>query len=275
LDFVHGWIVPPEAEAAPGVYVLVALAALFFTAVSKGGFGGGVGAVSVPLMLQVLPARFVIGLWLPVLIASDIATIRRYPRTWSRDAFIKLTPGMLAGITLATLLLKGLSGADAEREALQEAWLKFGIAVISVVFVAWRSLPTRERAGPGWRPTWGVSLPAGLAGGVTTTLAHAAGPIVSMFLLAQKLDKRVFVGTTGRFYFTFNTIKIPFLIAAGAMSFATARYGLWLIVLSPLGVWFGAWLNRKVSAAWFVRLVHIFLLFAAGKLAWDWARLVL
>ncbi len=91
-----------------------------------------------------------------------------------------------------------------------------------------------------------------------------------MFLLPQRLDQRVFVGTCGRFYFFFNSFKIPFLISIQWMSLHTLKYGLWLILLSPLGVTFGSWLNRRLSPTLFVRLVYIFLVFASLKLIYDW-----
>ena len=88
-DFLHAWIVPPEFKVEAWVYIVTAAVALLLTAVSKGGFGGGV-AVSVPLMLLVAPYKFVIGLWLPLLIICDLATIRQYPKEWSARAFSRL-----------------------------------------------------------------------------------------------------------------------------------------------------------------------------------------
>jgi uncharacterized membrane protein YfcA len=227
--------------------------------------------MSVPLMLQVAPLSFVNGFWLPVLIACDLATIRHYPKEWEPRVIARLAPGMLIGILGATFLLRMLIQAETgDQKDVWEAWLKIGIAVISFAFVGMSALPkARERTEP-WRPGFLVSLPIGLAAGVTTMLAHAAGPIVTMFMLPHRLEKRTFVGTTGRFYFTFNSIKVPIgILLASTITFASLRYGLWLIALSPLGVWLGSWLNKRVSQTWFVRLVTAFLLFAAGKLVYD------
>ena len=84
MEFLHEWIVPAESGVEAWVYIATALAALVITAVAKGGFGGGVGVVSVPLMLQVAPVKFVLGLWLPVLIICDLATIHQDPRETER-----------------------------------------------------------------------------------------------------------------------------------------------------------------------------------------------
>ncbi len=262
---------PPETTASPALYIAVAVGALLVTAVSKGGFGGGVGSFSVPLMLQVAPATFVVGLWLPILIACDVATIGHYPREWKPRAFAKLAPGMIIGIVATSFLLRMLAGdAGSGQKQLFDAWLKLGVAGIALLFLGLRKVQHARRADTPWAPTWPVSLPVGLASGVTSTLAHAAGPMLTMYLLAQRLEKRVFVGTTGRMYFIFNSVKVVFLIwIAGVLTLDTFKYGIWLMVLAPFGVRLGSWLNRKVSEKWFVRLIHIFLVVVAGKLIYD------
>lgn len=275
MEFIQAWIVPPEAHGSEAAYIGIALLALMITAVSKGGFGGGVGVISIPLMLQVAPYWFVNGLWLPVLISCDLATIRRYPKEWSPSAFWKLAPGMLLGTAFATWLLTFVdaTGKSGSFKA-QEAWLKLLVACIAVVFILLQFMRKREAGAP-WQPTWRISLPVGAVAGITTMFAHAAGAIITMFLLPQKLDPRVFVGTTGRFFFIFNTLKVPFFLWVGMMTGVTFKYGIWMMIVGPIGVWFGSWLNRKMKPTWFVRLTYVFLVIAASKLAFDWYKVVI
>jgi len=80
MEFLHDWVIPPGVTAPVWLYVSVAWVALMFSSVSKGGFGGGAGVVSVPLLLQVAPISFAVGMWLPMLIVCDIFTIRQYPQ---------------------------------------------------------------------------------------------------------------------------------------------------------------------------------------------------
>ncbi|GMV82403.1 MAG: hypothetical protein AMXMBFR7_35870 [Planctomycetota bacterium] len=277
--FLQAWIIPPETSAEPWVYITTAVVALALTAVSKGGFGGGVGIVSVPLMLQVAPAHFVVGLWLPVLISCDLATIHHYPKQWSPRAAFQLAPGMLLGIAGTTVLLSWVvtnpdSPETKATQALHEAWLKLGIAAVGFVFVALRWAPQAKEDAEPWKPNWIVSFPIGFVAGVTTTVAHAAGTIITMFLLPQKLDKRVFVGTTGRYFFAFNSLKVPFMLAIGWINIDTLKYGLWLMLLAPLGVGFGSWLNHRLSAARFTQWIFIFLVLACGKLVYDGVRVI-
>ena len=273
MDVLHSWIIPPGITVSPAVYVGVAVIALLLTAVSKGGFGGGVGILSTPLMIQIAPeAKFAIGLWLPILIVSDMATIHHYPREWNPKAFWRLTPGMLLGITIATVFLSGSTGAAGTA---LDTFLKLSVAAISLVFLALQfRKPVDDATATPWHPTWRVSLPVGLVAGITTMIAHAAGPVITMFLLPQKMEKRVFMGTCGRFFFIFNKLKITFAIVAGVMTFPSLRYGLWLMALAPLGVALGAYLNKRVSSVWFVRLVQFSLVIAAGKLVFDAVKML-
>jgi uncharacterized protein len=270
MDILSTWIVPPEATAGPAVYILVMLAALVVIGVDKGGFGGGVGILSIPLILQVATPLFAITLWLPVLVASDLATVRQYPSEWNRRVFWGLLPGSVLGILLVSLLLNGADPRavtpDSKRLA---AWMKALIALISVAFLVVRHWPRKSSARAAWQPTWRSSLPVGFLAGVTTTFAHAAGPIVTMFLLPQKMDQRMFVGTAGRYYFVVNLLKVPFMVVIGLLTLAILKYALWLIVLCPLTVWLGVWLNKHLSPTWFIRLVHVSLLITAGKLVYD------
>ena len=272
MDFIHTWIVPPNATVVPWQYVLTAFFALTIMAVSKGGFGGGVGIISVPMMFYVLPTQFVLGMWVPVLVICDLATIQQYPKEWNPRAFFRLAPGVLLGIVLVTALVLYLNPQpNSPTEKKIDHGLRVGCGIVALVFVALQFRPKRQ--GPDsdepWNPTWAVSLPTGLLAGITTTVASAAGPIITMFLLPQKMDKRVFVGTCGRFYFTFNSIKIPFAILCGWMTFTTFRYGVWLMLIGPLGVVWGRWLNSRLSATWFEILVRFSLVFAGAKLIYD------
>jgi uncharacterized membrane protein YfcA len=268
----RAWFIAPSCDVHPGLYIAAAVTALALVAVSKGGFGGGVGMLSVPLMLQVVADKGeIIAMWLPVLIVCDVFTLPHYPRTWKPRALLKIAPGTVVGIALGTLLL--------DRFASSGWLLNLGIGAICLVFVGlwavrgWFTRTIENR--PPWEPSWAVGSLAGVSAGVSTMLAHAAGSIVQMYVLPQKLGKREFVGTCARFFFFFNIFKLPifiFLTDKARLTGAAFRSSLWLFALAPLGVWFGSWLNRKTDPKWFVRLIYVFLGMAGVKLIVDAAR---
>ena len=91
---------------------------------------------------------------------------------------------------------------------------------------------------------------------VTSTLAHAAGPIIAMYLLPLNLDRQLFVGTGAIYFFLLNTSKLPAYAAAGMFHQASPVFALRFLPLLVAGGLFGVWLNRRMSAKTFTRIVY-------------------
>jgi len=172
---------------------------------------------------------------------------------------------MLGGIVLGCLLLGQIEDRTVKL-------FVGGLAVGFVMLEGVRMVVARrvEAAAPGraWRPYWLTAAPFGLAGGISTMLAHAAGAITTIYLLPQRLDKRAFVGTSARFYFVFNTLKVPFFVhpRLGIINEESLVKSLWLVPLAPLGVWMGSALNRRISPAAFNRVIYVLLAISGGYL---------
>lgn len=263
---MNTWILPAEYTGQPSAYFAAVLAALLITGIAKGGFGG-VGALAVPLLILVMPATRAVGFWLPMLIWMDVLTIRWYPRDWRLRPVLVMAPSVLAGIVAGWYLL----------DVLNERYLKLFVAALSVgfVFLEWgRSAIARGLARPDngpWHPTVVTAAPFGLAAGVGTIVAHAAGAVTTIYFLLQRMDKRVFVGTSARFYVAVNTIKVPFLAQSGYIHGETLRTALWLVPLAPLAIALGVAMNRRIPAAAFVRVIHVLMVLTGGYIFWaNW-----
>ena len=246
------WLLPAGYEGAPAVYVLVAMAAFAMTGVSKGGFGG-VGILAIPMMLLVCSAKFALGMWLPLLILCDIFTIKAYPKEWSLRPILLLAPWTLAGLGLGYLLL----------DRVEPRTIKLFVGVLAVGFVGlevlrwWLAKKVAAlNSEAGWRPNVMTALPFGVSAGISTMIAHAAGAITTIYFLPQRLDKRTFVGTCGRFYLVLTSVKVPLLVNAGAITGETVAKSLWLVPLAPLSVWLGAWLNKRISSEAFTKVIY-------------------
>ncbi|MFO7535419.1 MAG: sulfite exporter TauE/SafE family protein [Kiritimatiellia bacterium] len=260
------WIIPDVITVSPALYLAAVVTAVLLTGFSKGGFGGGLGVLATPLLMLVLPANVALAMMLPLLIVCDIFTLRHFSGDWDRRSFRNIAGGTTIGLLIGTALLVFFGRPDVNGDR----WLKLIVGCVAIAFCllkAWRA----------WRPTAGVSHPPGVAAsgvigiacGISTMLAHAAGQMVSIYFLSQRLDRRVFVGTTARYYLTFNSAKIPLFFLAGFLSqksyitFETLKWELWLIPVCALGVAAGAWLNRRMSGTVFTVIVYA-LLFVTG-----------
>jgi len=246
--------------------VLLAAFGVLFIGLSKSGFGGGLGMLTTPICVLAFgaggqPPAFAVGVVLPLLCAGDFFTLYHYWGKWERQNLRYLLPGVVAGVCLGAQLFNSLSPRG----------LNLCIGVIAVVFVLFQFIQDLIfRAEGSFRPTLALGIPFGFGAGVTSTIAHGAGPLVMMFLVPQKLTKEIFVGTMVLVFTWINWIKVPFFVVAQVITKETLLTGLIYSPLVPLGVWLGVWLNRRMSETGFLKAVYVITFLAGLQLICDW-----
>jgi uncharacterized protein len=241
----------------------VAVIAILLTGISKGGFGAA-GGISVPLMSIFIAPLEAAGIMLPILCAMDLFGVHAYRGRWSREHLKALLPGALVGIAAGTIAFGALPvnairlivGAIAVMFALNQ-WLRL-TERIATHLAAGRAKPGRM-AGAIW----------GSLAGFTSTLAHAGGPPFTVYLLPQKLDKTLFVGTSVIFFFTVNYLKLVPYHFLGQLNVGNLAVALAFAPLAPLGIWLGVWLHRRVSERTFYNISYTLLLATGLKLVYD------
>ncbi len=238
-------------------FYLAAVPAVLIAGVSKGGFGGGLGMLAVPLMALTVPPTQAAAILLPILCLMDLFGVGAYRRHWHRANLAILFSGALMGTALGTLTFRFLD----------EATLRLLLGLIALGFTlgywfAGFDRPPAERnilKGGFW----------GAVSGYTSFVAHAGGLPVSIYLLPQRLNKTVFVGTMAMFFFAINYTKI--LPYAWLGQFATGNLAT-AAVLGPvaiLGVVAGIRLHHRIDTDRFYRLCYAMLFVAGVKLLWD------
>ena len=76
----------------------------------------------------------------------------------------------------------------------------------------WKN-PEAEAPAPRW---FGPLM--GLFAGITTMVANAAGPVMTLYLLAMRLPKMEFLVTSAAFFLLINWIKVPFIAQLGLIN---------------------------------------------------------
>ena len=112
------------------------------------------------------------------------------------------------------------------------------------------------RASDIFRPSLARSSAVGAFAGASSTLAHAAGPIIALHLLPQKLDRQIFVGTCAVYFFLVNTAKVPIFIASEQFRRDTLWLSLKLLPLVFGGALFGFWVTKWLNDRLFSRIVY-------------------
>ena len=254
-----------HAVSDPGKLVLAALAVLFI-GVSKAGFGGGLGMLTTPLCVLAFGAKDAIGILLPLLCAGDAFSLYHYWGKWERKNLKYLLPGVVVGVFIGVQLVGKFSARE----------LNVAIGLLAVLFVVFQLVKEKIfRAEGAFAPNHAIGVPCGVAAGVTSTFAHGAGPVVSVFLIPQQMAKEIYVGTTVLVFTCINWIKMPFfcldrtmlplpLLAPHAIiTPATLLKSAIFLPLIPVGVWIGVWMNRKFSEKLFLNIVYV-MTFLAG-----------
>jgi uncharacterized membrane protein YfcA len=240
--------------ADPWFYAL-AVPALLLTGISKGGFGAGVGVVAVPLMALRLPIAQVIAIMLPMICLADIASVWIYRGHWNRPVLWVTVPGALCGVALGTLAFGDLHGA----------WLRLIIGTTAIAFPFRRCFtnPRRRRAGSAHRPLQGVVWAT--VSGVTSVLANAGEPPLSMYMLALGLEKAILVGTTTTVFAAINLSKLLLFAMLGLFTGPSLLTSLLLSPVVLIGTTLGFWLNRHLDTAMFYRVSYALLLILGTK----------
>lgn len=225
--------------------------AIILVGMSRISFGGGAGVIAVPLLTFVLPPSKAVGVLLPVMIICDFIMLRFYFKGARWHLIKLLAPGTLLGILIGTMTF-ALASEDFQRKLL---------GFICIVFFLLRILRGRIlEAEKDLKPNGGNAFLFGAGAGYTSTILHAGGPALTMFLLPLKIPPHAFVATCVCYFTIVNLIKVPTYLSQRLITPETLIYGLWILPAMIVGSLVGIWINSRVPEKAFMNTVYAFLL---------------
>ena len=239
-------------------FYLMAVPALLITGISKGGFGGGLGILAVPMLALVVSPAQAAAILLPVLILMDLIGVRAYWRRFDPHALAVMLPGALLGIALGGLAF-GILDARATRLI---------VGAIALLFVAHYLLGGGRLAAARPPNAWLGAICGALAG-FTSTIAHAGSPAAAIYLLPLKLDKTRFVATNVVLFAAVNLMKLVPYGLLGELSGANLATALALAPLAPLSMVLGVRLHHRIEPTTFYRLCYALVALTGLKLIYD------
>jgi uncharacterized membrane protein YfcA len=218
----------------------------FLIGLSKAGFATGLGMLTTPLLATAVPPRMAIGIILPLLCFADFMTLSAFWKKWRLDLIRVPFFGAVSGIGLGMLFVNSIS----------ERFLKVSIGATALALTALlvvRNVWYPEKA---YKPALWDALLVGLAAGFSSTIAHGAGPIMAIYLMAQKTEKNVFVASNAIFFTVLNLLKVPPYVFSGLISASSLSQDLRYLPCIPLGVAVGWLANRALPQKAFDWLVY-------------------
>lgn len=237
--------------------VLLAMVGAVLIGMAKAGLAG-CGLAAVVLFAEAFGAKASTGVVLPLLIAADFmgfALLRRGGGAWRQ--IWPLVPPACVGVVIGWWLLDRLDNAVAKHVI---GWLIVSLLALKLVLDWQRDRVSHLHRHPVF--VWGL----GVAAGVATMLANAAGPVMTVYLLAHRLGKGDFLGVFTRFFLFMNLFKVPFSAQIGLINGPSLLTNLMLLPAVVLGVWIGWKIVKVMSQRVFEWVVFVFALVSALKL---------
>jgi len=238
-------------------FYATATIALLIVGIAKGGLGGGIGIVGVPLMSLVIDPIRAAAIMLPILLVMDAFAVRAWWQRWDAKNLRTMIPGAVLGTLIGFATFRMLS-TDAMRLLIGAIAL-----VISLNWFTARGLPQPKPSSMGRGTFWST------LSGFTSFSIHAGGPPAQVYLLSQQLDKSTFQATTVAFFFFVNALKLPFYAWLHQLEFANLSTSLVLAPLAPLGIRLGHVLHDRIDERVFYRVVYASLIVIGAKLIYD------
>lgn len=176
---------------------LIALCAIL-SGMSKTGVPG-ISMIVVPVMAMIFGGKASTGVLLPILITADIFAVVYYHRHAEWKPLLRALPWAFAGLILALWIGNNVNDKQ----------FKHLIAIsvlISLVLMVWNDRKKNRTNLPD-HPAFAAFF--GILGGFATMIGNVAGPVFAIYLLAQHLPKKNFIGTTAWFFAIINLTKLP------------------------------------------------------------------
>jgi len=243
-------------------FYAAAIPAVALVGMSKGGFGGSLSLLAMPLLALSVPLMTAAGIMLPILLVMDAVAVWAWRKIWHRENLIILIPGAILGTILGY----------ATASIVQDGHIRLMVGTLGVVFTlqwAYTTYVSKAEPGPPAAPSWPKGLFWGTASGFVSFISHVGGPPLQVYVLPQRLSKELYAGTFTMFFAFVNVIKITPFWALGQLSPGNLATSAVLLPLAVVSTLFGAWLVRRIHGDLFFKIIYAVLFVVSVKLVAD------
>lgn len=231
----------------------------FLVGFSKTGLPG-VSLPAILMMTEAFPedAKLAVGAILPVLLVGDVFAVTWYRHHAQWKYLVSLFPYVAVGMVPGGVVL-WLAKSNELRPVIGVLVLLLLALEFARRWYDWEEVPNQ------W---WFVGL-MGLLAGFATIIAHAAFPVMTIYLLSRGAAKREFIGTAAWFFLILNLSKIPiYLFLGGMITQTTVRFDLLVAPVAVAGGVVGVYFLSRIPQ----KLFDVLALTLAGAAA---VRLIL
>ncbi len=228
--------IPGVFQALSQWQILAGLIVAVMIGIGKTGIGGIV-LLAIPILASAFGAIESTGLMLAMFLIGDLFAVKAYARHGQWSEIRKLLPPALAGLALGSLVGRYINDQ-------QFKYLVAGIVLVCLLAMVWQEAKGDRLKVPDAR--WFVIL-IGVLSGFATMIGNAAGPIFAIYLLAIRLSKQNYLGTSAWFFLIINLVKLPLQIFVWHnITWTTALFAVAALPAIFIGTRIGIWVIRKL-----------------------------
>lgn len=242
------------------LFYAAAIPAVLLVGLSKGGLGGAMGFVGVPLMALVVSPVQAAAILLPILVLMDLVSLWSWRGTYDRGLLASMLPGCVVGLGVGWLTAAFVT----------VGMIRFIVGAVAIVFVGrWLWTTWRDRALVPTRPNPIAAAFWGAISGFTSFVAHVGGPPFQVYALPLRLDPKVFTGTSVIFFALTNALKLIPYFLLGQFDRTNLMAAAVLMPLAPIATLAGAWIVRRMRPETFYTFTYATVGIIALKLVYD------
>ncbi len=241
------------------IFYLLSIPAVLLYGIAKGGFGGSVAVLAVPLMALIMSPTQAAAILLPILVVMDVVVVRTYWGKYDRRTLRLMLPGAMVGVAIGYLAAGSMN----------DDYMRILVGILALVFGMQSLFGWMSRSSARHNP---------LAAGAFSTLAgftsfsiHAGAPPYQMYVIPKRLQPVIYAGTSGIFFASVNAVKLVPYYSLGQFSTENLVYSLVLVPLAPLGVMIGNYLVKRTDPKLYYGIISVFLIVVGVKLLWEGA----
>jgi len=245
------------------LFYAIAIPGVLLAGMAKGGFGGALGMLAVPMMALVISPVQAAAIMLPILITMDIVGLIAWRGVFDRATIFIIVPAAIVGIAIGWATAAWVT----------EAHVRLIVGIVAVMFTLNYAFGGADRTQPKPhnRPKgsfWGAVT------GFVSFVSHAGGPPLQMYVLPLRLDPKLFAGTAIICFAVINAVKVVPYFFLGQFSTANLWTSAALLPFAPVATLFGVWLVKRIEPAPFYRITYAALFVIGLKLIWDGAAAI-
>lgn len=240
-------------------FYMAAIPAVLLVGLSKGGFGGAMALLGVPLISLVVSPVQAAAILLPILIVMDMVSLWAWRGFTDKRTLSIMLPGAMLGIAIGW----------ATAAIIAEGQVRLIVGFVTLAFFlrwAYGTISGGERTVSHSRlrgSLWGT------VAGFTSFVAHAGGPPYQVYALPLRQDPKLYTGTSVVFFAVVNAIKLIPYFALGQFDATNLSASLMLMPIAPLATLAGVWIVRRMKPEVFYPFMYSMVLIISLKLIYD------